>query len=167
MTVAKTTSTTAPASTSNDAIALLIKDHRDVKKLFTSYQKLMDEEAPAAQRLAIAQEICDALTLHATVEEEIFYPALREATADADDELDEAEVEHTSVKELVAQIKSMEPDEDLYDAKVKVLGEYVDHHVKEEEGEMFPKAKKSGVDLDGIGLQIKDRKEELQTVEAD
>lgn len=167
MTVARTTSPAAPTSTAVDAIALLIKDHRDVKKLFSSYQKLSDEEAPAAQRLAIAQEICEALTVHAMVEEEIFYPALRDATANADDELDEAEVEHTSVKELVAQIKAMEPDEALYNAKVKVLGEYVDHHVKEEEGEMFPKAKKSGMDLDGIGLQIKDRKEELQTVEVD
>lgn len=151
--------------TDTDALALLTKDHRDVKKLFNAYQDLADEDAPSEQRLAIAQEICEALTLHATVEEEVFYPALRKATAAANDELDEAEVEHTSVKELVAQIKAMQPDEDLYNAKVKVLGEYVDHHAKEEEREMFPKAKKSGMDLDGIGLQIMDRKEELQTAD--
>lgn len=161
------THTHSATPSSDDAIALLIKDHREVKKLFSSFQNLADAEAPAEQRLAIAQEICEALTLHATVEEEIFYPALREAAEDADDQLDEAEVEHTSVKELVAQIKSMEPDEDLYNAKIKVLGEYVDHHVKEEEGEMFPKAKESGMDLEEIGQQMKERKEELQNAYVD
>jgi hemerythrin superfamily protein len=167
MTVSHKKSPAASASTAADAIALLTKDHRDVKKLFTTYQKLADEEAPAEQRLAIAQEICEALTMHATVEEEIFYPALRGATTEADDELDEAEVEHNSVKELVAQIKAMEPDDALYNAKVKVLGEYVDHHASEEEGEMFPKAKESDMDLEAIGQQIKDRKEELQTAVID
>ena len=165
MNQAQTSNDSATVSSAEDAITLLTKDHRDVKKLFNTYQDLADEEAPAEQRLAIAQEICEALTLHATVEEEIFYPALRETTDDAQDELDEAEVEHASVKELVAQIKAMEPDEELYDAKVKVLGEYVDHHAKEEEREMFPKAKKSGIDLDEIGQQIKDRKEELQSLD--
>lgn len=166
MTANVTTSDAATAS-SPDAISLLIKDHRDVKKLFSTFQDLADAEAPAEQRLSIAQEICEALTLHATVEEEIFYPALRETAKDADAELDEAEVEHATVKELVAQIKSMEPDEDLYNAKIKVLGEYVIHHVKEEESEMFPKAKKSGMDLEEIGQQMKERKEELQTAYVD
>ena len=87
---------------------------------------------------------------------------MRAQVLDAEDELDEAQVEHASLKELIAQIKSMDPDETLYNAKVKVLGEYVDHHVKEEEGEMFPKAKKSGLELDELGQQIKSRKEELQ-----
>lgn len=158
---------TSSVTTASDAISLLTKDHRDVKKMFNTYQDLADREAPAEQRLAVAQEICEALTLHATLEEEIFYPALRETTVDAIDELDEAEVEHACVKELVAQIKAMEPDEELYDAKVKVLGEYVDHHVNEEEAEMFPKARKSDMDMDGLGLQIKERKEELQTAEVD
>ncbi len=152
-------------STDTDALALLTKDHRDVKKLFSAYQDLADEDATAEQRLAIAQEICEALTLHALVEEEIFYPALRKATTAADDALDEAEVEHASIKELVAQIKGMAPDEDRYNAKVKVLGEYVDHHAKEEEREMFPKARKSGIDLAKMGLLMKERKEELQSVD--
>lgn len=164
-----TKSTTAKSSrsrssaASDNAIALLKKDHRDVKKLFTAYQKLADKEAGAAERQEIASEICEALTLHATVEEEIFYPALREAAEAASDQLDEAEVEHASVKELVAQIEAMDPDDALYNAKVKVLGEYVDHHVKEEEGEMFPKARKAGLELTEIGQQIQARKEELQS----
>jgi len=156
-----------PAGTQGeDVIALLTKDHKDVKKLFTAYQKLADADAPADERKTIADEICAALTVHATVEEEIFYPAMRDAADDAEDELDEAEVEHASVKDLIAQIEEMDPDEDLYDAKVKVLGEYVDHHVKEEEGEMFPKAKKSDMDLNALGAEVQARKEELQAVVA-
>ncbi len=168
MTASKTTSKStstkssrAKSSSKDDAIALLKKDHRDVKKLFTAYQKLADSEASAEERLEIAQEICESLTVHATVEEEIFYPALREAADEAKEELDEAEVEHASVKDLIAQIEAMNPDDALYNATVKVLGEYVTHHVKEEEGEMFAKAKKSGIELDEIGEQIKARKEEL------
>ena len=167
-TASKVTSTkaaakkTAASPTRGDAIALLMKDHRDVKKLFNAYQKLANAEASATQRLGFVKEICEALFLHATVEEEIFYPAMRATAVDAKDELDEAEVEHASVKELVAQIQSMDPDDELYNAKVKVLGEYVDHHVREEEREMFPKAKKSGMELEDIGQQIKTRKKELQ-----
>lgn len=87
---------------------------------------------------------------------------MRATADDAKDQLDEAEVEHASVKELIAQIMAMDPDDDLYNAKVKVLGEYVDHHVKEEEGKMFPKANKSALELDEIAQQIKARKEELR-----
>ena len=166
MPTSKTTSAAAKTATKksssgSDAIALLTKDHRDVKKLFTAYQKLTDGDAPASERQEIANQICEALTVHATVEEEIFYPALGDADVNAIDQLDEAEVEHGSIKDLIAQIQAMDPDEELYDAKVKVLGEYVDHHVKEEEGEMFPKAEKSGLDLDELGQQLKTRKEEL------
>ena len=88
-------------------------------------------------------EICVTLTVHATIEEELFYPAAREAEVETD-LLDEAEVEHASAKDLIAQIEGMGPDDELYDAKVTVLGEYIDHHVKEEEGEMFPKCRKAG-----------------------
>jgi hemerythrin superfamily protein len=165
-TSAKSTSTKSSRSrsavTKDDAIVLLKQEHGDVKKLFTAYQKLADSEASAAQRLKIAIEICDALTLHTTIEEEIFYPAMREATDAAKAELDEAEVEHASVKALVAQIEAMDPDDALFDATVKVLGEYVTHHVKEEEGEMFPKAKKAGLELAEIGEQMRARKEALQ-----
>ena len=160
---AKTATTKKPAiaAGNSDAIALLTKDHREVKKLFSVFQKLADAEAPGEERQKVAIQICEALTAHATVEEEIFYPAVREAAEDATDELDEAEVEHASVKELIAQIQAMDPEDELYNAKVKVLGEYVDHHVQEEEKEMFPKAEKTQLDMDELGSQLQARKEEL------
>lgn len=154
---------TAPAKTSStamDAIALLEADHKEVKAMFKAYQKLVDAEAPAEDRRELADTICSSLTVHATIEEEIFYPAAREALEEQD-LLDEAEVEHASAKELIAQIESMDPDDELYDAKVKVLGEYIDHHVKEEEGEMFPKARKAKLDLAALGEEMQSRKDEL------
>lgn len=162
----KTTGTKAAAKKSparaskNDAIALLTKDHRDVTKLFKAYEKLAKNEAPSEERLEIAQQICEMLTAHATIEEEIFYPAVREALEE-DDLLNEAEVEHASAKDLIAQIESMDPEDDLYDAKVKVLGEYIEHHVQEEENEMFPKATKAKLDMEEIGQQLMTRKAEL------
>jgi hemerythrin superfamily protein len=102
------------------------------------------------------------LTAHTTIEEEIFYPAAREALEDeGQDLLDEASVEHASAKELIGQIMTMSPDDDLYDAKVKVLGEYVDHHAQEEEKEMFPQCRKAKMDLDELGAQLQARKQEL------
>jgi len=100
------------------------------------------------------------LTAHATIEEEIFYPAARDAGVEGD-LLDEAEVEHASAKDLIAQIRSMSPDDDLYDAKVRVLGEYIDHHVDEEEGEIFPRCREAKMDLAGLGESIAERKSEL------
>ena len=147
------------SKTATDAIALLTKDHADVRARFKKYQQLCESGADGSEKEAVAMEICTMLTAHATVEEEIFYPATR--AEGTDDLLDEAEVEHGSAKDLIAQIEDMEPDDDLYDAKVTVLGEYVDHHVKEEEGELFPKAKKLGIDLEELGAQMKARKEEL------
>jgi len=146
----------------NDATALLAKDHKDVKALFKRYEKLAKAEADAGEREELAAQICEMLEAHTTVEEEIFYPAVREAQVDAD-LLDEAEVEHASAKDLISQIRSMSPDDDLYDAKVTVLGEYVNHHVEEEEGQMFPKARRAKVDLEGLGEQIRSRKEALQS----
>ena len=142
-----------------DAIALLTSDHREVKDLFEQYEKLGDKAA--SKKKNIADEICTALTLHAMVEEEIFYPAVREAAKDTDDLMDEAEVEHASAKDLIAQIQEMDPEDDLYDAKVKVLGEQIEHHVKEEEKEMFPKAKKAGLDLAALADEMLRRKEEI------
>lgn len=101
------------------------------------------------------------LTAHATVEEELFYPAAREVLEDDEDLVDEADVEHATAKELIAQIESSTPDDPHYDAKVKVLGEYIDHRVKEEEDKMFPKLKKTGLDLEGLGADMAARKEEL------
>ncbi len=108
----------------------------------------------------MAEEICTKLTAHATAEEGFFYPAAREAGIESD-LLDEAEVEHASAKDLIAQIRAMSPDEDLYDATVKVLGEYIDHHVQEEEEEMFPKRRRSKMDLAGLARQVVERKAEL------
>ena len=109
----------------------------------------------------LATQICTELTKHALAEEEIFYPAVRAAGKDKEDLIDEATVEHASAKDLIAQILEMEPTEDLYDAKVKVLGELIEHHVKEEEEEMFPKARKAGLDLAQLGALIAERKAEM------
>ena len=147
-------------SASGDAVALLTNDHADVAELFEEYEALVESDAGDDRRQALAERICALLTAHATVEEEIFYPAARQAL-DKQDLLDEAEVEHATAKDLVEQIQSMEPDDDLYDAKVKVLGEYVNHHVQEEEGELFPKCKSSEMDLDQLGEAISARKVEL------
>ena len=151
--------TAKPAA--QDAIKLLTADHKEVKDLFDQYQKLVDADAKDADKEALAQKICTMLTVHATVEEELFYPAAREVLGKDEDLVDEAAVEHTSAKDLIAQIEASTPDEPLYDAKVKVLGEYIEHHVKEEEGEMFPKMKKSKVDLDTLGADIAVRKTQL------
>jgi hemerythrin superfamily protein len=156
---AKRPAPTAAAARS-DATALLERDHAEVKKLFKQYQKLAGAEADGAQRKALAGQICMMLTVHATVEEEIFYPAAREAEV-GDDLLDEAEVEHASAKDLIAQIQSMGPDDELYDAKVTVLGEYIDHHVEEEENEMFPKCRRAKMDLAELATALTERKAEL------
>ncbi|MFS2004163.1 hemerythrin domain-containing protein [Duganella sp. CT11-25] len=142
-----------------DAITLLTEDHEHVKSLFEQYDELGERAHITKQKLAL--QICTELTKHATAEEEIFYTAVRAATKD-DDMLDEALVEHASAKDLIAQIIAMEPTDDLYDAKVKVLGELIDHHVKEEEGEMFPKARKAKLDLMALGEAIAARKEEIE-----
>jgi hemerythrin superfamily protein len=142
-----------------DAIAMLTADHREVKAMFEQYEGLGERAKASKKRLA--DQICDALTLHATIEEEIFYPAVRAASKDAADLLDEALVEHAGAKDLIAQLQDMDPEDDLYDAKVKVLGEQIDHHVGEEEGEMFPKAKKAGLDLVALGNEMAMRKDEL------
>ena len=111
--------------------------------LFANYRKLADGGAGGDERRPLAEQICTLLTVHAALEEEIFYPAARAAGVDAG-VLDEAEVEHASAKELVAQIRDMEPDAPLYDAKVSVLGEYIDHHVGEEEQRAVPEVPRGG-----------------------
>jgi hemerythrin superfamily protein len=146
---------------SEDAIKLLTADHKEVKALFKEYEKLVKDEAEDEEKQALAEQICMMLTVHATTEEELFYPAAREALGEDEDLVDEADVEHATAKELIAQIQGSSPDDPHYDAKVKVLGEYIDHHVKEEEGEMFPKVKKAGLDTAALGAEIALRKEEL------
>ncbi|MDY0747550.1 hemerythrin domain-containing protein [Paucibacter sp. R3-3] len=132
-----------------------------MQALFKQYDKLVEDEAEDDEKQSIAQQICTMLTAHAMAEEEIFYPAARDALGDDEDLIDEATVEHASAKDLIAQIEASSPDEELFDAKVKVLGEYIEHHVKEEEGEMFPKVKKAKLDLAALGAEITARKEEI------
>jgi hemerythrin superfamily protein len=156
-------SSTARKSTAQpiEAIAQLTDDHARVKKLFKQYEKLVKDEADPADRHALAARICAELTAHATAEEEIFYPAAR-AAIDATDLVDEADVEHATAKDLIAQLEASSPeDDDHFDAKVKVLGEYINHHVEEEEGELFPKVKRAKVDTATLGEQIAARKAEI------
>jgi hemerythrin superfamily protein len=143
----------------SDAIDILMADHKKVKALFKQFAKL--DEGDEAEKQEIVAQICQELTVHASIEEEIFYPAVREEIEEPD-LMDEALVEHAGAKDLIAQLKQMSPGDDLYDAKVTVLGEQIDHHVEEEEGEMFPKAKKAKVDLEALGTQLTERKEELE-----
>jgi len=145
-----------------DAIKLLKQDHSNVKALFQQYEEMGDRAFAGKKKLA--DRICLELTKHAVIEEEIFYPALREASKEIEDQLDEASVEHASLKALIWQIGQMDPHDELYDAKVKVLGEYVNHHVKEEEGELFPQARQSGMDLATLGREMEARKEEVDSV---
>jgi hemerythrin superfamily protein len=142
-----------------DAIALLMADHKKVKKLFSDFDKLK-EEGSDEDKAAIVDQICSELKIHTELEEEIFYPAVRKAIDDSD-LMDEALVEHAGAKDLIAQLEDASPDDDLYDAKVTVLGEQIDHHVKEEEGDMFPKAKKAKVDTEALGATMLKRKMEL------
>jgi len=128
----KAASKSTTTDNAQDAIVLLTDDHKTVQKLFKDYEKLTKNDADDDEKAALATQICMELTIHAQIEEEIFYPAVREAIEETD-LLDEAEVEHAGAKDLIAQIGAMTPGEELYDAKVTVLGEYVNHHIKEEQ----------------------------------
>jgi hemerythrin superfamily protein len=145
--------------TTSDALTLLTQDHDEVKRMFKEYEGLKDKSS--AVRQALAAQICNALTVHTQVEEELFYPAVRDALDD-DDLMDEADVEHDAAKNLIAEIEEMNPDESHYDAKVKVLGEEIEHHVKEEEEKMFPKVRKTRLDLKALGVEMAERKTELE-----
>jgi hemerythrin superfamily protein len=149
--------------TEKDACDLLDTDHKNVKKMFKEYDALMESRGKtvAQKKMDLAQTICKELSAHAQVEEEIFYPALRAVLKDTD-LLAEAEVEHSTAKDLIAQIEAGTQADEMFDAKVKVLGEYIDHHVKEERNEIFPKARAARkLDLVAMRDQIEARKEEL------
>jgi hemerythrin superfamily protein len=150
------TDTQKSGTQAQDAIAMLMTDHKKVKKLFSDFDKLK-EAGSEEDKSAIVSQICDELKIHTELEEEIFYPAVRKAIEDSD-LMDEALVEHASAKDLIAQLEDASPDDELYDAKVTVLGEQIDHHVKEEEGDMFPKAKKAKVDTQALGATMLKRK---------
>lgn len=151
--------TTANAKTM-DAIAILEADHKKVQKAFKDFEKLKDGGSKREKSEIVAQT-CSDLTVHTTIEEEIFYPAVRKAIKD-NDLMDEATVEHAGAKDLIAQLEGMGPGDDLYDAKFTVLGESVNHHIKEEENEMFPKIRKSKLDLKALGQLMAQRKSELE-----
>ena len=148
-----------------DAIELLKQDHDKVEKAFKQFEKMDREDEEACAELV--RTVCEDLKVHTTLEEEIFYPAARDAIDD-DDILNEAAVEHETAKMLIEQLENMQPDDPNYHATFTVLGEYVRHHVKEEESEMFPQVKKTDLDLEALGEQMRARKEELagQTAEA-
>jgi hemerythrin superfamily protein len=146
-----------------DAIQLLASDHDEVEKLFQQFQKSRHD---GARKSDIVQRICTALTVHAEIEEEIFYPAVRDALSDKDESLlDEAAIEHETIRNLVEEIEDSGHDDEMLAARMKVLCEYVMHHVKEEEGKIFPKAKKTRLDLDELGAELRERKMELMAEE--
>jgi hypothetical protein len=147
------------AETSQDAIALLKADHRQVADWFEQFEKARTDD----RKRSLATDICNALKVHTAIEEEIFYPAFLEATEDKDLH-HEAEIEHDGAKNLIADIEASGPEDDYFDAKVKVLSEMIKHHVKEEEqpGGMFAEARKSDMDLDVLGEQMAARKAELE-----
>ena len=139
-----------------DAITLLRADHKRVSELFADYEKA---RSPSKKK-ELVDDICTELSVHAQVEEEIFYPAVKQALKDKE-LVPEATVEHATVKELIAQVEGIEPDGEMFDAKIQVLSEYVKHHVKEEQNEMFPKAKASSLDMAELGAEIAERKKVL------
>jgi hemerythrin superfamily protein len=151
-----TTKANSKARVPADAIALLKADHKKVSALFDEFEKAR----ASSRKKAIVAEICHELTVHTTLEEEIFYPAVKAALKDHE-LVPEANVEHASVKDLIAQVEGKEPDGEVYDARVKVMGEFVKHHVKEEQNEMFPKAQKTRLDMVALRDQMLARKEEL------
>ena len=139
-----------------EATALLRADHKMVSGLFAAYEKART----ASKKQQIVSEICSELSVHAQVEEEIFYPAVKAALKDKE-LVPEATVEHATVKDLIAQVEGVLPDGEMFDAKVKVLSEYVKHHVKEEHEEMFPKARATKLDMVALGARLAERKAEL------
>jgi len=156
-TTAKTPSASKSHAKEKSAIDLLKADHKKVTELFSEYE----QTHAMGKKKELAAEICSALTVHAQVEEEMFYPDVKAALKDKE-LVPEAAVEHGVIKNLVAQIESGEQDEEMYDAKVKVLSEYVRHHVKEEESEMFPKIKQSSLDLVELGARMAEGFENLR-----
>ncbi len=140
-----------------EAIAFLMRQHRAVEDLFDEYEDAEDD----AEKGELTQKICLMLAVHAKIEEELLYPAAKEEIEEPD-LVDEAAVEHATAKDLIAQIETMHVGDSLYDAKVKVLSEYIAHHVEEEESELFPQLKRTDVDLAAMGKQLEARAEELE-----
>ena len=149
---------TKTTKTAPEAIKMLKEDHDRVEKAFKEFEKLDREDTETARQLVTT--VCEDLKVHTTLEEEIFYPAIREAIDD-DDLMNEAAVEHETAKMLIEQLENMQPDDPNFHATFTVLGEYVKHHVKEEEDEMFPEARKTDLDFEELGARMRERKTEL------
>lgn len=145
---------TAPKA--QEATAMLRADHKKVSGLFAEYEKART----SGSKKELVSKICSELSVHAEIEEEIFYPAVKEALKDKE-LVPEATVEHATLKDLISQVQGIQPDGEMFDAKVKVLSEYVKHHVKEEQNEMFPKARESSLDMKALGARMAERKAEL------
>jgi hemerythrin-like domain-containing protein len=160
MQTAKQKTPSASRSNGVDAIELLKEDHRNVERIFKEFEKLPEDDTDDESKRALVERACAALTLHTRIEEEIFYPAVRDVLRD---EIlgEEALVEHSTAKDLIASLEALEPGEPFYDATFTVLAEYVKHHVKEEETEMFPQVKKAKLNLNELGAQMQQRKDEL------
>lgn len=148
---------------SRDAIALLESDHVLIDDLFAQYVRLARSGGDAAHREELAERICTELSVHTRLEEELFYPALREALED-DDVVDDAEDAHTRVKDLIAQVLASSVEDELFDARVTVLSEYVAEHVRTEREVLFPRLRASGCDVAALGRSIAVRREELHAV---
>jgi hemerythrin superfamily protein len=160
-TATKDRSTENVQTKSPDATVLLRADHQVVSNLFADYEKTQS----SAKKKQLVAEICSELTVHAQIEEEIFYPAVKVALKDKE-LIPEATVEHASLKALIAQIEGKEPNGEMYDAKIRVLSEYVAHHVEEEQNEIFPKARATKLDLLELGARMVERKAELLAQQA-
>ncbi len=151
----------AAKRSSQDAIALLRKDHENVLEMFERFEKLAEDgDADDGEKADLVARVCNELKVHTRLEEELFYPAVRQAI---DEELlmDEALVEHDNAKRAIEQLEGMQPGDERYDAMVCVLAEEIRHHVKEEHGEIFPKAKKAKMDLAALGEEMTARKQAL------
>ncbi len=152
------TSTKSPKSTPPQAAtAMLRADHKLVSSLFSDYEKARSKSV----KKKLVARICAELSVHAQLEEEIFYPAVQKALRDHE-LVPEATVEHATLKDLIGQVEGVEPDGDMFDARIKVLSEYVKHHVKEEQQEMFPKALATKLDMRDLGARMAARKAELE-----
>lgn len=149
-------------SEQQNAIELLLEDHKKVQKMFKDFEKLDREDTEACEELVT--RACTELKVHSMLEKELFYPAVRDQVEKQEDEdiLNEAEVEHQTVDQLVETLEGMDPGDAMYAAHFTVLAEYVKHHVQEEEKEMFPRVKKlKSLDLDALGEEMMGRKQEL------
>lgn len=139
-----------------EAIKLLRADHKLVHDLFEEYENTNSVK----KKKELVAQICTELTVHAQIEEEIFYPAVKQALKDKE-LIPEATVEHNTLKQLIAEVEGKEPEGEMFDARIKVMSEYVKHHVKEEQTEIFPKAKATRLDMEELGALLMERKEEL------